>query len=111
MMMCYDGFQQPMVNVPKAIYTQLQHQQHHSLPPLAPGASPHRQTPFSKKFRKVKLYPLFLKLLLGALFVWSLPLLKRAGRFTTYIDKHCTSCGAIENDAHLFFLCDLPQQV
>jgi hypothetical protein len=26
--------------------------------------------------------------LLGALFVWSLPLLKRAGRFTTYIDKH-----------------------
>lgn len=29
----------------------------------------------------------------------------------THIDKHCTTCGSIENNSHLFFLCDLPQQV
>jgi hypothetical protein len=33
-----------------------------------------------------------------------------ASRFTSHIDKRA-SCGAIENDAHLFFLCTLPQQV
>jgi ribonuclease HI len=33
------------------------------------------------------------------------------GRFATHIDKHCTVCGAIENDTHLFFLCNLPHQV
>jgi hypothetical protein len=33
------------------------------------------------------------------------------GRVATHIDKHCTVCGAIENDSHLFFLCNLPQQV
>jgi hypothetical protein len=32
-------------------------------------------------------------------------------RFSLHIDKHYTSCGAIENDAYLFFLCDLPEQV
>jgi hypothetical protein len=36
---------------------------------------------------------------------------ERAGRFSTHIDKYCTTCGAIENDSHLFFLCDLTQQV
>jgi hypothetical protein len=33
------------------------------------------------------------------------------GRFATHIDKHCTVCGAIENDSHLSFLCNLPQRV
>jgi hypothetical protein len=32
-------------------------------------------------------------------------------RYATQIDKHCIICGAVENDSHLFFLCDLPQQV
>jgi hypothetical protein len=32
-------------------------------------------------------------------------------RYSTHIDKHCASCGPVENDAHLFFLCDLPKQV
>jgi hypothetical protein len=36
---------------------------------------------------------------------------KRAEIFTSNIDKHCAFCGSIENYAHLFFLCDLPQQV
>jgi hypothetical protein len=36
---------------------------------------------------------------------------ERASRSTFHIDKHCASCGAIENDAHIFFLCTLPQQV
>jgi ribonuclease HI len=30
--------------------------------------------------------------------------------FSTHIDKHCTVCGA-KNDSHLFFMCNLPQQV
>lgn len=36
---------------------------------------------------------------------------ERASRYTTHIDKHCVSCGAVETDAHLFFHCHLPRAV
>jgi hypothetical protein len=39
-------------------------------------AFPHMPISFFRRFGKVKLYPLCLKFLLGALSVWSLPLLK-----------------------------------
>lgn len=36
----------------------------------------------------------------------------RAARYSTHIDnKHCDACGAIENDVHLFFHCNLPRAV
>lgn len=34
-----------------------------------------------------------------------------ASRYSVHIDKHCTVCGAVENDAHLFFQCQLPRVV
>jgi hypothetical protein len=34
-----------------------------------------------------------------------------SNRYSTHIDKHCSTCGAVEDDAHLFFHCDLPRAV
>ena len=44
------------------------------------------------------------------IFAWrllrrALPTGMRAGRFSTHIDKECSSCGIDENQVHLFFLC------
>jgi len=36
---------------------------------------------------------------------------ERAGRYSSHIDQHCSHYGAVENDQHLFFKCELPQQV
>lgn len=36
---------------------------------------------------------------------------ERAARFSTHIDEHCSACGALEDDAHLFFHFDLPRAV
>jgi len=35
----------------------------------------------------------------------------RAARFSQHIDEHCTHCGIIETDAHLFFHCDFARAV
>jgi hypothetical protein len=35
----------------------------------------------------------------------------RAGRYSVHIDEHCSACQAIEDDAHLFFHCQLPRAV
>jgi len=36
---------------------------------------------------------------------------ERAARYSTHIDNHCSACGAVKDDAHLFFHCDLPRAV
>jgi hypothetical protein len=36
---------------------------------------------------------------------------ERASRYSVHIDEHCSVCGAVENDAHLFFHCHLPRAV
>jgi hypothetical protein len=35
----------------------------------------------------------------------------RAATFSVHIDKHCSTCGLIEIDAHLFFRCDFARAV
>jgi hypothetical protein len=75
------------------------------------GAFPLRLTLFYRKSGKVKLYPPLLKTFVWRLILLTLATAERAGRFSTHIDKHYTTCGAIKNDSHLFFLCDLPQRV
>jgi hypothetical protein len=35
----------------------------------------------------------------------------RAGRYSVHIDEHCSACQATEDDAHLFFHCQLPRAV
>jgi hypothetical protein len=36
---------------------------------------------------------------------------ERATRYSTRIDNHCSDCGAVEDDAHLFFHCNLPRAI
>jgi hypothetical protein len=36
---------------------------------------------------------------------------ERAARYSTWIDNHCSDCGAVKDDAHLFFHCNLPRAV
>ena len=35
----------------------------------------------------------------------------RVARYSPHIDNHCSNCGLVENDAHLFFHCDFAQAV
>ncbi|XP_066311755.1 uncharacterized protein [Miscanthus floridulus] len=49
-------------------------------------------------------------------FSWRLELIRRAlatteraARYSTRIDNHCSDCGAVEDDARLFFHCNLPR--
>jgi ribonuclease HI len=56
-------------------------------------------------------YAPLLKTFAWRLFRQALPTAERVSRFAPHIDKHCTSCGLIENDSHLFFLCNLPHHV
>jgi hypothetical protein len=36
---------------------------------------------------------------------------ERATRYSVHIDPHCSVCGQLEDDAHLFFHCQLPRAV
>jgi hypothetical protein len=74
-------------------------------------ASPRKTTRYYKKVWHVKSIPHFLKTFTWHLIHRALAMDKRVARYSSHIDKHCTSCGAIENDAHIFFLCDLPKQI
>jgi hypothetical protein len=55
--------------------------------------------------------PPLLKTFAWRLFRNAIPTADRVSRFATHIDKHCTTCGVIENDSQLFFLCQLSHQV
>jgi hypothetical protein len=41
----------------------------------------------------------------------ALPTGKRAGRFSTHIEKDCSRCGQEEDDMHMFFLCPFAKAV
>jgi hypothetical protein len=89
----------------KSIYKTLQLQQTHSLPATGSKAiSSHTET-LLKKIWKAKTMPPLLKTFAWRLFRNAIPTADRVSRFATHIDKHCTTCGVIENDSHLFFLC------
>lgn len=64
-----------------------------------------------QKVWKAKSIPPFLKTFAWRLIRRALTTDERARRYSTHVDQHCTHCGAIEKDVHLFFLCDLPMQV
>jgi hypothetical protein len=55
--------------------------------------------------------PPLLKTFAWRLFRQALPTAERVSCFASHIDRHCNSCGLIENDSHLFFLCNLPHLV
>ena len=60
---------------------------------------------------KSKVIPPLLKTFAWRLIRRALATGERAGGYSTNIDKHCSYCGQIENDVHLFFKCHLPSQV
>jgi hypothetical protein len=55
--------------------------------------------------------PPCLKPLPGDFFRHAIPTAERVSGLATHIDKHCTTCGVVENDSHLFFLCHFSHQV
>jgi hypothetical protein len=95
----------------KSSYIHLQQQQNHSLPSLGSGAISSLTHNILNRIWKSKTIPPLLKTFSWRLFHHALPTADRAGRFSTNIGNLCTVCYQIENDTHLFFLCQLPQQV
>jgi hypothetical protein len=93
----------------KSTYIYLQQQQNHSLPSLGSRAISSHTHNILNRIWKAKTIPPLLKTFSWRLFRHALLTADRAGRFSTNIDKLCTVCNQIENDAHLFFLCQLPQ--
>jgi hypothetical protein len=83
----------------------------HTLPSQGTrNISPQANSILQKVWKAKTIHP-FLKTFVWRLIRRALATAERASRFSTHIDQHCSYCGAIENDVHLFFLCDLPTQV
>jgi hypothetical protein len=57
---------------------------------------------------EIKSIPPFLKTFAWRLIRRAVATAERAVRFSNNININCSHCGAIENDNHLFFLCDVP---
>lgn len=83
----------------------------HQLPTNGARSMSPAATHLLNKIWKAKTIPPFLKTFAWRLIRRALATAERASRFSSHIDKYCTSCGAIENDVHLFFLCRTPRQV
>lgn len=94
----------------KDIYKQLSAQNTTQLPQQAPKAFSPKLTTFCSK-RKSKDLPPIIKAFTWRLIHQALATAERAAWYSTHIDNHCSACGAVEDDAHLFFRCNLPQAV
>jgi hypothetical protein len=95
----------------KAAYNHLVSSSHHYLPSQGSRSITPEANSILQKVWKGKSIPPFLKTFAWRLIRRAVPTAERAGRYSSHIDKHCTYCGNIENDVHLFFLCDLSRQV
>lgn len=60
---------------------------------------------------KLKTLPPLIKTFVWRLIHRALATGARASRFSQHIDNHCTRCGMLETDAHLFFHCDFTRAV
>jgi hypothetical protein len=60
---------------------------------------------------KTKQLPPIIKAFTWRIIRRALSTAERAARFSNHIDDHCATCGAMEDDAHLFFQCQLPRVV
>jgi hypothetical protein len=60
---------------------------------------------------KTKHLPPLIKTFTWRLIRRALSTADRTARFSNHIDEHCATCAAIEDDAHLFFHCQLPRAV
>jgi ribonuclease HI len=95
----------------KAIYKHLSSQQLIPLPTHGSRSISQNANQILQKAWNSKTLPPLLKTFAWRLIRRALATAERAGRYSTHTDQHYTYCGAIENDFHLFFLCDLPRAV
>jgi hypothetical protein len=95
----------------KAAYNRLVISSHHHLPSQGSRSIIHEANSIIQKVWKGKSIPPFLKTFAWRLNRRAVATVERVSRYSSHIDKHCTYCGNIENDVHLFFLCDLSRQV
>ena len=86
-----------------AAYSYLANLQQHSLPSQGARSISPQVKQILQKVWKAKTIPPFLKTFAWRLIRRALTTAERAGRFSTKIDQHCSYCGLLENDNHLFF--------
>lgn len=60
---------------------------------------------------KMKTLPPIIKTFTWRMIRRALATTERASRYSTHIDPYCATYGQIEDDAHLFFHCQLPRAV
>lgn len=63
------------------------------------------------KVWKSKNFPPLIKTFAWRLIRRALSTGERASRFAHRLNKHCATCGQVENDFHIFFQCILPTEV
>lgn len=95
----------------KSIYKHLSTQQITPLPLQGSRSINHNANQILQKAWKSKILPPLLKAFTWRLIRRALATAERAAGYSTHIDQHCAHCGAVENDFHLFFQCDLPRAV
>lgn len=93
----------------KNIYRHLRRQTQIQLPQLgSKSITQHANFLLQKAWKSKDLQPL-IKTFTWTLIRRALATRERASRYCVHIDEHCSVCGAVENDAHLFFHCHLPR--
>jgi hypothetical protein len=95
----------------KNIYSHLATQELIHLPQQGSRSINHHANLILQRAWKNKTLPPLIKVFTWRLIRRALATGERASRYSTRIDKHCSVCGAIEDDAHLFFHCQLPKAV
>ena len=95
----------------KSVYTHLANQQVHHLPDQGSRSISQDAANILHKVWKSKSIPPLLKTFAWRLIRRAIATGERASRYSNHIDKHCSYCGAIEDDQHLFFKCALSMEV
>ena len=95
----------------KSVYTHLANQQVHHLRDQGSRSISQDAANILHKVWKSKSIPPLLKTFAWRLIRRAITTGERAGRYSNHIDKHCSYCGAIEDDQHLFFKCALSIEV
>jgi len=95
----------------KSVYRHLSRQQLVQLPQQGSRSINHQANNILQRAWKSKELPPLIKAFTWRLIRRALATAERASRYSIHIDKHCAACGAVEDDAHLFFHCHLPRAV
>lgn len=95
----------------KAIYRHLATQNTIQLPQQGSRSILPQANQILTRAWKTKQLPPIIKAFTWRIIRRALSTAERAARFSNHIDDHCATCGAMEDDAHLFFQCQLPRVV